>query len=720
MTATATLPVTTSWSQENHGYVLAELERVRLRLRRRALWLRSRWATQTAADREGLAVSHAQADRLMAGEDPLAEARFYGRDPEAVQAGRLLAAAEAELSRRRARMRAAGKVPTLESLARLFDLTELERETVLLCLAPQLDASFERLYAYVQDDAGRPYVTPALVCSLFPGPVSEDPLPWHSFQPHAPLRRFRLVTMGETGTLASSPLALADRVVAYLLGFSRIDERVAELVGTPPAVPLPASLEDQAQALARWAGAGLARGAWPRLNLTGAAGSGRLALAQRVCANLRLTLHALDARRLAAAPPEVPALLEREAVLSQCAFHVDTTEWDAAGDAGLFRSLEDWVRRLRVLLILASVEPWSGDGHVLCVAVRRPSAPEQVRLWQEALPEVAEGGEGLAAVVEQFDLGPTTIADSAVRALENARVRDGADTPVTLKDIREACRSRAGTGARGLARPLECLHGWEDLVLPPTGCEQLREIADQVENRARVYVGWGFGQRLGRGCGISALFSGPSGTGKTMAASVLARHLDLELYRVDLSTVVSKYVGETEKNLRHVFDAAEQSGAILFFDEADALFGKRTEVRDSHDRYANIEIDYLLQRMEEYRGLAVLATNVKSHMDQAFLRRLRFVVEFPFPDVQQRRLIWQKVFPTGVPLEPLRFDLLARLEVPGGNIRNIALNATFLAAKERAAVSMDHVMRAAVREYTKEGRLLTAAEFGPYQPGSRS
>jgi SpoVK/Ycf46/Vps4 family AAA+-type ATPase len=243
---------------------------------------------------------------------------------------------------------------------------------------------------------------------------------------------------------------------------------------------------------------------------------------------------------------------------------------------------------------------------------------------------------------------------------------------------------------------------------------QLRDIASQVKNRHRVYREWDLATKMPRGRGISALFSGPSGTGKTMAAEVLANELQLYLYRVDLSGVVSKYIGETEKNLRRVFDAAEGSGVVLFFDEADALFGKRSEVKDSHDRYANVEIDYLLQRMEEYRGLAILATNLRSHLDSAFLRRLRFVVELPAPDADLRKRIWERALPAAAPTENLDWETLARLRITGGNIRNIAVNAAFLAAERDEAIGMRHLMQAAMQEYVKEERLLSAGEFGPY------
>jgi SpoVK/Ycf46/Vps4 family AAA+-type ATPase len=242
---------------------------------------------------------------------------------------------------------------------------------------------------------------------------------------------------------------------------------------------------------------------------------------------------------------------------------------------------------------------------------------------------------------------------------------------------------------------------WADIVLTDEGQRTLTQIADQVAHRTTVYETWGFGDRVTRGLGLSALFAGPSGAGKTMAAEVLANHLRLDLYRIDLSAVVSKYIGETEKNLRRLFDAAEGGGSILFFDEADSLFGKRSEVRDSHDRYANIEVNYLLQRMEAYRGLAVLATNLRSALDSAFLRRLRFIVEFEFPAAAQRRAIWEKAFPPAAPHADLDFDRLGRLQASGGMIRNIALNAAFLAAGAETPITMRHVLAAARTEFRK-------------------
>jgi SpoVK/Ycf46/Vps4 family AAA+-type ATPase len=263
-----------------------------------------------------------------------------------------------------------------------------------------------------------------------------------------------------------------------------------------------------------------------------------------------------------------------------------------------------------------------------------------------------------------------------------------------------------------MAQRIEPAATWDDLVLPEMQRQTLLEIAVHVKERVKVYESWGFGAKSSGGLGISALFTGGSGTGKTMAAEVLANELRIDLYRIDLSQVVSKYIGETEKNLRHVFDAAEEGGAILLFDEADALFGKRSEVKDSHDRYANIEVSYLLQRMEAYRGLAILTTNMKSAVDTAFLRRIRFIVHFPFPDAKQRMRIWKGIFPESTPTDELDTEKLARLNVAGGNIRNIALNAAFLAADAGGEVRMEHLLRAVRSEYMKMEKPLTDSEIG--------
>jgi ATP-dependent 26S proteasome regulatory subunit len=713
MTPSVTQP-DVSWPQICQRHLHGELERLRLLLRRRVLWLRNRWQREERLEFKGFAITDGQADRLLGGEEYGAEEEYYRRSPEAQRIGGAAAELGRSLASEGEALRGRGTVLPLDNLVRLFQLSAFERNVLLLCAAPELDSSFERLYGYVQDDATRRYATPELALSLFAHSEEERAEAWERFQSQAPLRCFCLTAAAEPASLASLPLRLSERIAVYLQGFNRLDERAAGLLRPTTTVALAPREREQAACLAKWADQRISQGQCPRLNLVGPAGSGKQAMARAVCDQVGLALHSLELAKLANGGAEQLRLLEREALLLQFALYIDAASIDPAADAAGLRLVEELLGRLRVFLLIGSRNAWRTEWPLLSVPVPRLSREEQTALWREALAGSCVAPETVEAIAEQFDFGPAMISRAVGEARERAGLRSAGDAAVTADDVWLSGRERAGRDMRGLAQRIEPVHTWDDIVVTGEVSRQLREIASQAANRYRVYEVWGFGHKLNRGRGISALFSGPSGTGKTMAAEILAGHLQLDLYRIDLSGVVSKYIGETEKNLRQVFDAAEGSGAILFFDEADALFGKRSEVKDSHDRYANIEINYLLQRMEEYRGLAILATNMKSHLDQAFLRRLRFVVEFRFPNVELRRRIWQKSFPPGTPVNGVMYDLLARLEISGGNIRNIAVNAAFSAAGEGASVGMDHLMRAAAREYMKEERIITAGEFGPY------
>jgi SpoVK/Ycf46/Vps4 family AAA+-type ATPase len=325
-------------------------------------------------------------------------------------------------------------------------------------------------------------------------------------------------------------------------------------------------------------------------------------------------------------------------------------------------------------------------------------------------PVAAEAPDLLA---RRFRLTPGQIR-TACREVEAQLVGEPAGSTVTIEELATACRRQASHELTGLAVKIEPRYEWHDLVLPNDRLALLQEICSQVEQRHRVFSDWGFDRKLSHGKGLSVLFSGPSGTGKTMAAEVMARELRLDIYKVDLSGVVSKYIGETEKNLARIFGHAEDGNAILFFDEADALFGKRTEVSDAHDRYANIETSYLLQKMEEYDGMVILASNLRQNMDDAFVRRLRFIVEFPFPSVQSRREIWRSHLSGDAPRsDGIDFDLLAeRFKIAGGNIKNVVLNAAFLAAADGEAIAMDHLLRGMRREFEKIGKLWRDAYGG--------
>ncbi len=704
-----------TWTEANQAYLRAEVSRLRLLFRRKVRWLRHQWQQDPLANHRSVVISDAHADRLLGGMDD-EESRFHKEDAESCAITRALEEIEAELAIRQQNLTEEGGIPSLEALARSFGLSPFERDAVLLCFAVDEDPEFATLCAYLQDDVNARCATPHLVLSLLCQTREHRESARVALVPSAPLRRFRLLTLGEGSAGQSSwPLRIDERIADYVRGINRIDESVVYLVRPVPSAPMAGAHRELVDQLVRWAEAATGQ-PWPPFHLTGPAGAGKKAIASEFCARAGLQLYTFDLRRLPLQDAERhPSLhvMEREAVLSRIALYVDTADFDPA-DRLLTAAARDWIERYGGVLFIGGRERWHTQRQMLHIAVPKLDAAEQRELWTRSLQGIANSVDGqIHAIVQQFDLGPSAIPQAVNSAVAKARSRSG-DFRLAAEDLWQACREQVGWQLGSLAQRLTPCYTWDDIVLPDDLMRQLREIADQVAARSQVYEHWGFGARLPRGRGIGALFSGPSGTGKTMAAEILANHLRLDLYRIDLAGVVSKYIGETEKNLRNVFDAAERSGAILFFDEADALFGKRSEVKDSHDRYANIEVNYLLQRMEDYRGLAILCTNRRSALDRAFLRRLRFLVEFPFPDGENRRLIWQKVFPPEAPLAPLDLTALARLEISGGNIRNIALNAAFLAAGENTPIRMDHVLHAARREYIKIDKLLTEAEFGSH------
>src|SRR5262249_11311076 len=335
-----------------------------------------------------------------------------------------------------------------------------------------------------------------------------------------------------------------------------------------------------------------------------------------------------------------------------------------------------------------------------------PDVPAREAAWRCYLaPRAAEVDGCVPQLAAQFRLTPGQIR-SAIEQAENGCRMGGDERPLSAHALAAACRQQSNHKLGGLALKIEPQSGWDDLVLPDDKIAHLREICDHVRHQYTVFGRWGFDKKVTHGRGLSAMFAGPSGTGKTMAAEVLARELGLDLYKVDLSGVVSKYIGYTENNLSRIFTEAESSNAILFFDEADALFGKRTEVSDSHDRYANIETSYLLQKMEQYEGVVILATNLRENMDEAFTRRIRFIVEFPFPDEANRLRIWRTHFPADAPIsQDIDYGYLAReLQVQGGSIKNIVLSAAFSAARDDTTIAMKHIMHGAQREFEKIGK----------------
>jgi hypothetical protein len=581
----------------------------------------------------------------------------------------------------------------LQTLTENFRLSSFERDLLLLCAGIELDSSFASLV--------QPYPTFSLALAALPNAH------WSALTPDAALRRWRLLEIGKGETLATSPIKISERVLHFLTGTPASEER---LDGLLDAAPAPAQLAPSHAALAARISNAItgASGGYPLIHLTGADASGKREIAAHAVEALGLVLFTLRAADIPSASAErfaLTRLWEREALLTGGALLINAD----VPTPDQLQTLTRFVEGAAGLIFVSSRDPLHLGSRQTVVRfnVDGLEQSEQESLWREALGQYATRANGsIHQLVRHFSLSPSAIRAASGDALGATTGEDDFESALW-----DACRVQSRPQLDDLAQRIEPAAAWDDLVLPEAQTAILQQIVAQVKHRHTVYEDWGFSSRGGRGLGISALFAGGSGTGKTMAAEVLSNALRLDLYRIDLSTVVSKYIGETEKNLRRVFDAAEGGGAILLFDEADALFGRRSEVKDSHDRYANIEVSYLLQRMEAYRGLAILTTNMKDALDNAFLRRIRFVVQFPFPVAAQRAEIWRRIFPRQTPTAGLDYKKLSRLNIAGGNIRNIALTAAFLAADSAEPVSMSHVLRAARSEYAKIEKPLTDAEI---------
>ncbi|OLE59598.1 MAG: AAA family ATPase [Cyanobacteria bacterium 13_1_40CM_2_61_4] len=587
--------------------------------------------------------------------------------------------------------------PPLVQLAGYFRLSRFEQDLLFLCAAMELDTRLPALCAAAQGDPELRYPTFALALSLFPDPA------WDVLSPERPLRYWRLleIIQPQGRPLTSSALHIDERIANYIKGLNYFDDRLAALV-----TPIEQSVEDLhlpsqrpaitqvIQALRQHAGERP-----PVLQLVGADQASKHAVALAVATELGIHLHSLPATLLPSGANDLDTtarLWQRETALLPIALYLDAANTELVPDTqgAMARFLD---RIGGVVFIDALQLPAALRRPAITIDVSKPRVMEQEAAWSLYLGPAGAASAGPLA--RQFDFSLAAIRTIATSGL------------LEPEQLWEACLARSRAGLESLARRIDPRATWDSIVLPEQEMTMLRQLADQVRRRSLVYDTWGFRARMNRGLGISSLFAGDSGTGKTMAAEVLANELHLNLYLVDLSHVVSKYIGETEKNLRQLFDAAEDGGTILFFDEAEALAGKRSEVKDSHDRYANIEIAYLLQRMEAFSGLAILATNMKNALDPAFVRRLRFIVNFPQPGQVERRGIWEKVFPHATPLADLDLDYLARLPLAGGSIQSIAINAAFLAGSSTGRITMPILLDAARAEYRKLARPINEADF---------
>ena len=585
---------------------------------------------------------------------------------------------------------------SLDFVAEQFQLSNFERSIVLLCAGMELHSEISRLCSKVQG-AHADYPTFGLALSVLP----EEH--WSALSPESPLRYWQLIQLHTPDRITAARLTLDERILHFLLGAGSLDQRLAGFV--QPLQQSNALSPSQQQQVERLISLWRDSNKPPVIQIQGndaVAGRDVTAHASALLGMQALQMWAPDIPVAADERCLLARLLTREHALSRSTLLIDADDSQPA-------HLSVFMKLLDCPVLLLGERPKALQRKCAVIEVDTPTTEEQRHLWESVLQRLETDDDVEADVLSltgQFNFSSAAIATT----VETLQAELNLGIPLE-KALWQTCRQQSRGGLDHLAQRITLHARWDDLILPKGHKAILRDISRQVRHRIMVYETWGFAGKSERGLGISALFAGESGTGKTMAAEVLAGDLHLDLYRIDLSSVVNKYIGETEKNLERLFSAAESSGAILLFDEADALFGKRSDVKDSHDRHANIELAYLLQRMESYRGLSILTSNIKSALDTAFMRRIRFAVQFPFPDQKQRNAIWQHIFPDQLPRAALNIEQLARLNVTGGNIRNIAMNAAFLAADQGKPLCMADLAHATRMEYAKLEKPLNESEL---------
>lgn len=630
-------------------------------------------------------------------------------------------------------------IPAASPVSRVvrdFRLSSFDADVLVLALAPEIDLRYERIYAYLQDDVTRKRPTVELALNLFCQSAEAKLDQRARFYSYAPMLRNGLIHISPDSNQPDAPflahtIRLDEQIARALLGQAGLDPRLTPFCdfSVPAADRAALPIESELVPVLRRLIVQSASTVF-RAYFQGPADIEKQNVAEGLAASMGRPLLRVQIDRIADKGEfeQLVRLVLREARMSNsllCVYGVDEFEGTEGGwrRQYFFQALSEYTGTV----ILAGHRNWESQSFcgytVTPIDFEAPAYEARAFLWKTTLERLSPTIDPVIpnTLAARFKLTAAQIAQAASSASLGAQWNaaksssQGSELPTgvvpSLEDLSSAARSQCGHELSSLAPKIKSKYQWSDIVLPADQLEQLREICSQANNRHIVYDDWGFERKLSLGKGLNVLFCGPPGTGKTMAAEVIAHDLQLDLYRIDLSQVVSKYIGETEKNLSRIFGAAENSNAILFFDEADALFGKRSEVRDSHDRYANIEISYLLQKMEEYAGVSILATNLRQNLDDAFVRRLQFIVEFPFPDEEYRLRIWETVFPRETPLaDDVHFDLLAReVRLAGGNIKNMALAAAFYAAGAGERVRMEHLIQAVHREHQKLGRSWNSA-----------
>lgn len=724
-----------NYFQNSIDHIMAEINRIELKLHLKMVSF-SRDNGHAKKDKfEGLYITEREIEAI------IGTTRYQTKDDSSqlqeLNTGRIsdsLRELEREICSKKKESLLRGIILRLDTLERLFELTSFDIDVLLLCLLPEIDLKYQRLYAYLQNDITQKNPTVNLMLELLCKSFSEILKSHNAFSFGASLIKHQLVHLMENHSSTPTPLLakalqIDGRIFHYLLEIDQIDSCLLPFTQLlQPRLKLEEMIlpEETKQVLTSLI---KQRGRAPVCHLHGDNGVGKKSTAEAICVELGIPILYVELNRMllnkASAETLIPLIL-REGMLQNAALYLNGYDVLLTGDDDnkpIGDSLLSGMKKYPQWVFVASNKEWSPkeswqNRPFVSIELPLPSYSLRRKLWEKYWDKdvALESDVDFNDLANKFRLTGGQIRNVVMNARNSARMQEPGHQTVSVHDLSLFCRNESREVLHDMAQKIHPKYCWQDIILPTDLVEQLWEISNYVKYYYKVYGDWGFDKKLSLGKGLNVLFSGPSGTGKTMAAEIIAHELQLDLYKIDLSTIVSKYIGETEKNLSSIFKEGRASNAILFFDEADAIFGKRSEVKDAHDRYANIEISYLLQKMEEYDGIVVLATNFRKNLDDAFSRRMHFTLDFPIPDEPDRKRIWQSIFPPNAPLaNDIDFNFLAKqFLITGGNIKNIALGAAFLAAQNGNLINMKNIIRAIKREYQKMGKLCTEDDFADY------
>jgi hypothetical protein len=706
-------------------YLRAELRRLDLLLHRQILRLRLGY--QLSLDEfRGLYISDEQVDQLI--DQATADDGTSTSIDDLTQQADALRISNAQLvSEPWQRVRAA------------FNLSPFEQDVLLLALAPQIDLKYATLYAYLNDDITRKWPTYDLALRTFSRNADERIQHRALLQSCAPLLHHGLIQPLPPAPghpcWSATGFVIAPLLIHALLGLPADDPQLAPFV-RPERSPDKTAIRHVVANFAK-----LPNGQTPLFVVCcGQPGVGREQAIGDACRGARLQLLRVDLEALLAKVEQMPLVTQKLLLsqrLSPTALYLTDADTLFNKDGSPLPEGVRFIRQLAeghgpVFLACSPESRWRdllrGQRHVF-IPFEQPDYQQRRHLWQSHLEQAGQDvpEATISALADRFVLNQGQIQAAVQGAIDMRLLQHSSELstslahtntvmPLSFYELASAAQAQSDQSLDGLATRVVSIFDWGDLVLPPSTLRQVKEVTTAIKYRQMVYSQWGFEQRIAGGKGLKVLFAGPSGTGKTMTATVIARDLGLELYKIDLSAIVSKYIGETEKNLDRIFRAARHSNAILFFDEADALFGKRSQVKDAHDRYANIEVAYLLQKMEEHEGAVILASNLSKNIDDAFSRRLHYIVDFPLPDEAHRALLWHGMFPARAPLnDDVDIPFLAQqFPMAGGDIRNVALAAAFAAAQDETAIAMQHLIRAVAQQMHRQGKATSPSDFKHY------